>query len=276
MGQVTCRCERRRSLRYPPIATEESCSSSVCSVGTGHSIFDANRFELNTGSGSPATFSTTRARIFADSAALREARVFILQVHQQHLKDLQTVQEKWQVHKDALERAGLGAYSRAVDTGFSGSGDTPGLGSNVWGKRQALQDADRDNAAYLQEFLNTQHLLFHPFACSKPAQLVAYKEMTCADHSLENPSTDNWAALDHVLVTTALSAVFRFSGSIFQQMINTRHLPSYGVLSCQYPERSSPVAEPKLDYSHTKLFLSSSRNGPPFSHQESNARSSFS
>ena len=37
-------------------------------------------------------------------------------------------------------------------------------------------------------------------------------------------------------------------------MINTRHLPSYGVLSCQYPEHSPPVAEPKLDYSNTKSF----------------------
>ena len=78
--------------------------------------------------------------------------------------------------------------------------------------------------------------------------------MTCTDHSLENPSTDTWAALDHVLITTALSEAFSFSGSIFQQMINTRHLPSYGVLSCQYPERSPPVAEPKLDYSNTKSF----------------------
>ena len=133
--------------------------------------------------------------------------------------------------------------------------DTPGLGPNVWGKRQALQDADRDNAVCLQEFLNTYSLIHSPSQTQlPPSQLVTYKEMTCTDHSLENPSTDNWAALDHVLVTTALSEAFSFSGSIFQQMINTRHLPSYGVLSCQYPERSPPVAEPKLDYSNTKSF----------------------
>ena len=133
--------------------------------------------------------------------------------------------------------------------------DTPGLGPNVWGKRQALQDADRDNAVYLQEFLNAYSLIHAPSQTQLPSsQLVIYKEMICTDHSLENPSTDNWAALDHVLITTALSEAFSFSGSLFQQMINTRHLPSYGVLSCQYPERSPPVAEPKLDYSNTKSF----------------------
>ena len=129
--------------------------------------------------------------------------------------------------------------------------DAPGLGPNVWGKRQALQDADRDNAVYLQEFLNTYSLIHAPSQTQlPPRQLVTYKEMTCTDHSLENPSTDNWAALDHVLITTALSAAFKFSGSLFQQMINTRHLPVHGVLSCQYPERSPPVTAPKLDYSN--------------------------
>ena len=135
--------------------------------------------------------------------------------------------------------------------------DTPGLGPNVWGKRQALQDADRDNAVYLQDFLNTYSLIHAPSQTQlPPRQLVTYKEMTCTDHSLNDPSIDNWAALDHVLITTALSEAFKFSGSLFQQMINTRHLPSYGILSCQYPERSPPVIAPKLDYANTKTFYS--------------------
>ena len=108
--------------------------------------------------------------------------------------------------------------------------DVPGLGPNVWGKRQALQDADRDNAEYLKDFLNTYSLIHTPSHTQlPPRQLVTYKEMTRTDHSLNDPSTDNWAALDHVLITTALSEAFKFSGSLFQQMINTRHLPSYGV-----------------------------------------------
>ena len=58
------------------------------------------------------------------------------------------------------------------------------------------------------------------------------------------------------LITTALSEAFKFSGSLFQQMIHTRHLPSFGILSCQYPERSPHVTAPKLDYSNTKSFYS--------------------
>ena len=135
--------------------------------------------------------------------------------------------------------------------------DTPGLGPNVWGKRQALQDAGRDNAVYLQDFLNTYSLVHAPSQTQlPPRQLVTYKEMTCTDHLLDDPTTDNWAALDHVLITTALSEAFKFSGSLFQQMINTRHLPSFGILSCQYPERSPHVTAPKLDYSNTKSFYS--------------------
>ena len=135
--------------------------------------------------------------------------------------------------------------------------DVPGLGPNVWGKRQALQDADRDNAEYLKDFINTYSLVHTPSHTQlPPRKLVTYKEMTCTDHSLDAPSTDNWAALDHVLITTALSEAFKFSGSLLQQMINTRHLPSYGVLSCQYPERSPPVKAPQLDYSNTKSFYS--------------------
>ena len=87
--------------------------------------------------------------------------------------------------------------------------DVPGLGPNVWGKRQALQDADRDNAVYLQDFLNTYSLIHAPSQTQlPPRQLVTYKEMTCTDHSLNDPSPDNWAALDHVLITTALSEAF--------------------------------------------------------------------
>ena len=135
--------------------------------------------------------------------------------------------------------------------------DVPGLGPNVWGKRQALQDEDRDNAVYLQGFLNAHSLIHAPSQTQlPPRQLVTYKEMTCTDHLSTDPHTDNWAALDHILITTALSEAFKFSGSIFQQMINTRHLPSHGTLSCQYPERSPPVTAPKLDYSNTKSFYS--------------------
>lgn len=125
MGQVISRCERRRSLRLPT-ATEERCGSSVCSVGTGHSILDSNRFEQSLCNvlaehGLRVTsniFYDEDMNILADSAALHEARIFILQVHQQHLRHLQTVQEKWEVHKDALELAGLRAYCRAVDRWF--------------------------------------------------------------------------------------------------------------------------------------------------------------
>ena len=133
MGQVTSRCERRRSIRLPPIATEESYGSSVCSVRTGHSILDSNRFEQSlscvlTEHGLRVTsniFYDEGMNILDNSAALHDARIFILQVHQQHLKHLPSVQQKWQVHKDGLELAGLRAYSNAVDKWFDAGGKPP-------------------------------------------------------------------------------------------------------------------------------------------------------
>ena len=86
MGQVTSRCERRRSIRLPPIATEESYGSSVCSVRTGHSI-DSNRFEQSlsyvlTEHGLRVTsniFYDESMNILDNTAALHDARIFILQ-----------------------------------------------------------------------------------------------------------------------------------------------------------------------------------------------------
>ena len=103
--------------------------------------------------------------------------------------------------------------------------DVPGLGPNVWGKRQALQDEDRDNAVYLQDFLNTHSLIHAPSQTQlPPCQLVTYKEMTCTDHLLKDPHTDNWAALDHILITTALSEAFKFSRFSFST--DDQHPPS--------------------------------------------------
>ena len=103
MGQVTSRCERRRSIRLPPIATEESYGSSVYSVRTGHSI-DSNRFEQSlsyvlTEHGLRVTsniFYDESMNILDNTAALHDARIFILQVHQQRLKHLPSVRQKWQ------------------------------------------------------------------------------------------------------------------------------------------------------------------------------------
>ena len=129
MGQVTSRCERRRSIRLPPIATEESYGSSVCSVRTGHSI-DSNRFEQSlsyvlTEHGLRVTsniFYDESMNILDNTAALHDARIFILQVHQQRLKHLPSVRQKWQVHKDGLRLAGLRAYINAVDKWFDAGG----------------------------------------------------------------------------------------------------------------------------------------------------------
>ena len=129
MGQVTSRCERRRSIRLPPIATEESYGSSVCSVRTGHSI-DSNRFEQSlsyvlTERGLRVTsniFYDESMNILDNTAALHDARIFILQVHQQRLKHLPSVRQKWQVHKDGLRLAGLRAYINAVDKWFDAGG----------------------------------------------------------------------------------------------------------------------------------------------------------
>ena len=78
--------------------------------------------------------------------------------------------------------------------------------------------------------------------------------MTCADPTLDNPTVENWAALDHILLATPLSESFTYGGSVFQQMVNSRHVPIYGVLSCRYPERPPVDKTDKLDYSCTQSF----------------------
>ena len=76
--------------------------------------------------------------------------------------------------------------------------------------------------------------------------------MTCQDPLLSSASVEGWAALDHIFITSTLVDSFTHHGIIFQQMINTRHLPIVGVISCQYSEHLSPSKEDKLDYSCTK------------------------
>ena len=140
MGQVTSRCERRRSIRLPPIATEESYGSSVCS-----SILDSNRFEQSlsyvlTEHGLRVTsniFYDESMNILDNTTALHDARIFILQVHQQGLKHSPSVRQKWQVHKDGLKLAGLRAYRNAVDKWFDAidaggkRGPPPALGKDA-------------------------------------------------------------------------------------------------------------------------------------------------
>ena len=76
--------------------------------------------------------------------------------------------------------------------------------------------------------------------------------MTCQDPLLSSASVEGWAALDHIFITSTLVDSFTHHG-IFQQMINTRHLPIVGVISCQYSEHLSPSKEDKLDYSYAAV-----------------------
>ena len=53
---------------------------------------------------------------------------------------------------------------------------------------------------------------------------------------------------DHILHTTSMSESCTYKGSMFQQMVNTRHLLLHGTISCKYPERLPAAQEDKLGH----------------------------
>ena len=100
------------------------------------------------------------------------------------------------------------------------------VGPHVIGRRQTIPEPARDNAIHLMDFLEA-HGCYLPqtFADIPFRRRVTYKEMTCTDHALVAEDVLHWPTLDCFVIPQILRQTVTFSGSIFQQFINSRHLP---------------------------------------------------
>ena len=147
----------------------------------------------------------------------------------------------------------LGDYNSRLDEFIDP--DMDHIGPQVWGKRQSIEDTDRDNALYLLEFLRS-HLLLLPqtFTDLPDARKVTYKEMTSPSDGLNDLDVSNWTTLDYGSVTHPIFPDIYFKGSIFQQPINTRHLPLLFTYRSSFAPRLPLKQDPKLDYSQTSKF----------------------
>ena len=79
-------------------------------------------------------------------------------------------------------------------------------------------------------------------------QSVSYKETTCSDHLLSGDNPRDWATLDYLMCPPSLHEVLSFRGSVFQQAVNSRHLPLSFSLRTRYLPISKTSLPPKKDY----------------------------
>ena len=49
--------------------------------------------------------------------------------------------------------------------------------------------------------------------------------MTCRDPLLQDPNIEDWTTLDYVVAPVGMKREIKIKGSIFQQAVNSRHLP---------------------------------------------------
>ena len=125
----------------------------------------------------------------------------------------------------------------------------------MWGKRQSIEDSDRDNALYLLDLTQCQLLLLpQTFADLPDSCKVTCKEMTSTTDGLDDLDVANWTTLDYCSVTHPILPDTFFKGSIFQQLINSRHLPLLFTYRSSFSPRLPLQQEPKLDYSQTSQF----------------------
>ena len=122
------------------------------------------------------------------------------------------------------------------------------IGPNVRGKRQSRDDPLRDNAVYLLDFLQS-HILSLPqtFSTLPSDKLVTYKEMTTTTHLLDDFAVTDWTALDYAVSTHPVYDL-TFKGSIFQQVINTRHLPLLFTYRTSFTLPTKTLSVPKLSW----------------------------
>ena len=81
--------------------------------------------------------------------------------------------------------------------------------------------------------------------------------MTCSDHLCHTEDVHEWTTFDYILLPPSLIDSFSFTGSIFQQLINSRHLPLSFHLRANYLSPQSSVAVPKKKNGEMSQFFES-------------------
>ena len=121
------------------------------------------------------------------------------------------------------------------------------VGPHVVGKRQTILDIERDNALHLIDLLEGHGLeLPQAFQDLPLKRRVSYKEMNCQDHLLETANITDWTTLDYAILPPSLRQSITFRGNIFQQLVNSRHLPLLFSLQTRFQP-----ALPKFRNKHT-------------------------
>ena len=133
------------------------------------------------------------------------------------------------------------------------------IGPQVIGARASINDDDRDNAILLFELLQSHNLTLPQTYSSR--KLVSYKETTCSDHLLNGEDVKDWAALDDLLCPISLQNTLSFQGSLFQQAINSRHLPLSFHLRTRYLPIAKQIQPPKQDYRSMAQFFTAVDSG---------------
>ena len=119
-----------------------------------------------------------------------------------------------------------------------------------------LVEDDRDTAVYLLDFLTANNLsLPQTFSKLPFRKKVTYKEMTCNDHLCLNDDVRELTTLDYILLPPTLKDSFTFAGSIFQQVVNSRHLPLSFHLRTSYLPVQSPSKTPKKNFKEMAKFF---------------------
>ena len=133
--------------------------------------------------------------------------------------------------------------------------DKAHIGPTVVGQHISVPDLDRDNAVYLLDFLQANHFTLPQTFIDLPfKKRVTYKEMQCSDPMITHENVQDWTTLDYVAIPPKINDVLTISGSIFQQLINSRHLPLSMHLRTKFLSISSDKTPPKRDFRSLASF----------------------
>ena len=132
------------------------------------------------------------------------------------------------------------------------------VGSHVVGKRQTILDIERDNALHLIDLLEGHGLELPQTFQDLPLQRrVSYKEMSCQDHLLETANITDWTTLDYAILPPSLRQSVTFRGNIFQQLVNSRHLPLLFSLQTHFQPAPPKQMHQRKDYTDLVPFYNS-------------------
>ena len=137
------------------------------------------------------------------------------------------------------------------------------VGPHVVGKRQTILDIERDNALHLIDLLEGHGLELPQTFQDLPLQRrVSYKEMSCQDHLLETANITDWTTLDYAILPPSLRQSVTFRGNIFQQLVNSRHLPLLFSLQTHFQPAPPKQTHQKKDYTDLAPFYNSIETSP--------------